>query len=318
MPVASLYSLAKRACIRNIANITDIGDVPYEYVRPVLLKLTNPKQLRDLEKANPQLVGADSELWHEFVKRDVENGEQKIAQFDVPASYKMWRKLTKEERDAMDRDAEELAKQMQSIKNATAQRTSKVIEASKLPKLPRLGGMRVEKGRGGGPIRHSSGDPSTLSFTSGSKTKTLTGQGVISKARREAREMSLFSAKKSVLSVPTHQLGNKASFVSAAPRGFVDTHKRTFAPVEIVGNTRTILVPKAPSRGLGHPPPSSSPPPRRVTSPSHRTGTPPQPPGGYKIPRQGISSPEKSLKPSARSRAAPADPFMPSKRRRIT
>lgn len=61
MPALPLYHLARKACIKNIKckykngqlqqithvclAITDIGDIPYELIRPVLIKLENPDQL---------------------------------------------------------------------------------------------------------------------------------------------------------------------------------------------------------------------------------------------------------------------------------
>ncbi len=67
MPAPSLRQLAKSACIKNIRctslysllhvdclklplAITDVGDVPYELIRPVLIKLENPEQLVCLEQ----------------------------------------------------------------------------------------------------------------------------------------------------------------------------------------------------------------------------------------------------------------------------
>ena len=61
MPAIPLYHLARKACIKNIKckydndqlqqttniyiAITDVGDIPYELIRPVLIKLENPDQL---------------------------------------------------------------------------------------------------------------------------------------------------------------------------------------------------------------------------------------------------------------------------------
>jgi len=63
-------------------------------------------------------------------------------------------------------------------------------------------------------------DNSVMSFGSGSRTSTTTGKGLILKAKREARENSLFSARRNVLSTPTHLLGDNRprSSVLPAPR----------------------------------------------------------------------------------------------------
>lgn len=62
MPAASLFDMAKRQIIRNIDSehtsavlhsvpadvlsvLTDVGELPYSFLRPVLLKVENPEQL---------------------------------------------------------------------------------------------------------------------------------------------------------------------------------------------------------------------------------------------------------------------------------
>ena len=117
---------------------------------------------------------------------------------------------------------------MDGIKNERAKHTSRVVDAKTVPRLPRMGGMRVEPGsRISSSRATSNGNPSILTFASGSKTKTLTGKGVMAKARREARELSLFSARKSTLTTPTHQLSSKATQIRHVPQGMVAEHRRT-------------------------------------------------------------------------------------------
>ncbi|KAI9873763.1 MAG: hypothetical protein M1830_010627 [Pleopsidium flavum] len=253
MPALPLYHLARKACIKNIKSITDVGDIPYNLIRPVLIKLENPDQLvnppnpqttplplqtsqltrppqRDLEKASPQLLGADAEIWLDFIRRDIPKWETKPHEPKNPKNwYKVYTKLRAETQAEVDKDAEILKAAMDGIKSERAKHTSKVIDPRSVPRLPRMGGMRVEGGRtrttGGG-----SGGSSTLSFMSGSKTKVLTGKGVLEKARREAREMSLFSVRKTILATPTHKLNNKATQVRNAPQGLLEEHKRPAAP----------------------------------------------------------------------------------------
>lgn len=114
---------------------------------------------------------------------------------------------------------------MDGLKSERAKHTSRVVDPRTVPRLPRMGGMRVEGGRS----RITSGTSSALTFGSSSKTKTLTGKGVLDKARKEAREMSLFSARKTVLATPTHKLNDKASQIRNAPQGLLDEHKRPAA-----------------------------------------------------------------------------------------
>lgn len=60
-----------------------------------------------------------------------------------------------------------------------------------------------------GPIRTQ--NTSVLSFGSGSRTKMSTGKGMLNRAKREAREASLFSARRSILSTPTHRLAENVT-----------------------------------------------------------------------------------------------------------
>lgn len=41
----SLVDMARRACTRYGARITDIGDLRYELIRPMLLKVESPEKL---------------------------------------------------------------------------------------------------------------------------------------------------------------------------------------------------------------------------------------------------------------------------------
>lgn len=45
MPADSLFEMSRRACGRYSARITDIGDLSYELMRSVLLKIERPEQL---------------------------------------------------------------------------------------------------------------------------------------------------------------------------------------------------------------------------------------------------------------------------------
>jgi hypothetical protein len=45
MPADTLLDIAVRACCRISKRITDIGDIPYDLIRPVLIKVESPEQL---------------------------------------------------------------------------------------------------------------------------------------------------------------------------------------------------------------------------------------------------------------------------------
>ncbi len=160
------------------------------------------------------------------------------------------KKLVKESQAEVDNDIAALRAKMTGIKSDKAQHTSKLLEPSsisinQMKKATRIGGS------GGGIRSHGTGstrtaDNSLLTFGSGSRTKTGSGKDVLNKARREAKEMSLFSVRKSVLTTPTHRLNDRASRVKNAPQGLVDDHKRP-AAAALPGNTSkpaTIIAPR--------------------------------------------------------------------------
>ena len=99
--------------------------------------------------------------------------------------------------------------------------------------------MRAEGGRSRSAVASHSGNTSVLTFTAGSKTKS-----VIDKARREAKEMSLFSARKSILAVPTHKLVDKATHVRSAPQGLVEDHRRPAVYADPPPKPTAIIVPR--------------------------------------------------------------------------
>ena len=237
---------------------------------------------------------------------------------------------------------------MEGIKNERAKHTSKVVDPKTVPRLPRMGGMRVE---GGGRPKGNGltvpANTSHLTFASGSRTKTLTGRGVIDKARREARELSLFSARKSLLATPTHKLSNKATQIRSVPQGLVDEHRRVPIPNYTESSPRItmIIAPRkrvaaneaTPSgritfedrekrlRAITNPGKPVTPP-EAATTKLHITSSRSSPPGStnptfpsssYAAPRMKASTPEPRSRPTVKVKA-PADPFMPSKRRKVS
>jgi elongin-A len=251
----------------------------------------------------------------------------------------------------VDEDAQILKAAMDGIKNERAKHTSKVVDPRlvRLPKLPRMGGMRVEGGRAKA-ITAASGNPSLLTFTSGSKTKTLTGKGVLDKARREARELNLFTAKKSVLATPTHKLNDKATQIRSAPQGLVEEHRRPAVPLakDSIPKNTTIIAPRrcnaaekssssssggmnleererrlkaltnpsSPKKSL--PVEGSEAPDSSVVSTTPRNPNLLHPASAYVVSKSRTLTPEpKGCRPAEKAKPA-VDPFMPAKRRRIS
>lgn len=131
MPALPLSILARKACIKNINFIGDLGEADYDLVRPILVKLQNPKHLWELEQKSPQICGHDAEIWREFCKRDIPNYDKDPVEPANPKSwYKCYLKLLKESQRAVDEDAKLLKATLDNIKNKQAQNTAKQVELS--------------------------------------------------------------------------------------------------------------------------------------------------------------------------------------------
>lgn len=90
------------------------------------------------------------------------------------------------------------------------------------------GGVPRKKG-----LNLANAGPSSLNWTSGSKTKMADSKGVLARAKREAREIKAMGR----LSVPTHQLSNAKKHmgrhlgqVSQAPAGMVNQYRTAAQP----------------------------------------------------------------------------------------
>ncbi|KAI7489766.1 hypothetical protein KC357_g2204 [Hortaea werneckii] len=132
MPAPTLTSIAQRACVRALPNITEVSDIPYELLRPVLKKIINPAHLREIEQNSPHIGDADAELWRAFIARDIPNWREKMLEPKNPRSWgKVYRKLIREEERAKEEQEAQLAAAMSGIKQEKdanrAQYVQKVI-----------------------------------------------------------------------------------------------------------------------------------------------------------------------------------------------
>ncbi|KAK0307262.1 hypothetical protein LTR01_005908 [Friedmanniomyces endolithicus] len=116
MPAPTLLSMAIRACTRNITGITDVADIPYNIIHPVLKKIQNPAQLHEIETHCPQIADASADLWRAFIARDIPNWPAKILEPKNPRSWwKVYRKLVADEKRAKHAQEEELRAAMSGL-----------------------------------------------------------------------------------------------------------------------------------------------------------------------------------------------------------
>ncbi|KAM0699604.1 hypothetical protein Q7P36_000607 [Cladosporium allicinum] len=131
----SLTAMAQNAAIRNISSITDIADLPYHAVAPILARIDNPQQLRDVEVNCPHIAEASAPLWQALIKRDVSNAQSKMVYPKDPKNWwKVYRKMIKQE--AADKAAAEeaLRAAMNGLKDAKSGK-----ETTFVPKVFALG-----------------------------------------------------------------------------------------------------------------------------------------------------------------------------------
>ncbi|GAP83403.2 putative RNA polymerase II transcription factor SIII subunit A [Rosellinia necatrix] len=168
--VKSLVELCTAVCLRNIKDIDDMGDIPFELVRPIILRIDNPAQLRRVEVNSPHLEEHTPECWRRLIARDFPVLAERYRY--VPSNPRSWHKIYAKYRRS-DADARRAA--MEKLQNAY-----KEIKKEK-DQTPQVGVRRP--GRGGP-------DQSELRFTGGSRTKTNTPKSLLKRAIREAKEIS--------------------------------------------------------------------------------------------------------------------------------
>lgn len=183
MPPKALTDIASGVAIKNIKNILSIGYLPYQSVRHILIKIESAPQLRQIELNCPQIQGETGELWLKLIEKDfpMEFKSKGYMPREEGKWYKVWEKYKRDHDQSLQESEEQLRSALMGLKQNKEKNTSKIVEGRFLPSdaMPR-------KKRNMGPKDNTT---SVLSFGGGSRTKTLTGAGVMRKARREAREV---------------------------------------------------------------------------------------------------------------------------------
>ncbi|KAI8957790.1 RNA polymerase II transcription factor SIII subunit A-domain-containing protein [Daldinia sp. FL1419] len=214
--VKSLVELCTNVCIKNIRDISNVGDLPYSRLEKILLKIDNAAQLREVEVNSPHLQGDTTECWRRLINRHFPN-QVKKHHFE-PRNPTLWYKIydkykkieTEEKRIAL----EKLTSSLKSIKQEKQEKASKVINYDSRLLGPAPG---RRKGTGGREVAGSGG----LRWGGGSRTKTTSAQSIMQKARREAAEIS----RRNKLMTPTGQLPVRQGQISQAPLGMREEHR---------------------------------------------------------------------------------------------
>ncbi|KAB5551312.1 RNA polymerase II transcription factor SIII subunit A-domain-containing protein [Coniochaeta sp. 2T2.1] len=219
MAPPSLVDICIRKCIRHASMIHDLGDLPFHVAKPILRKLDNAEQLREIELNSPQYLDETQEIWKKLIARDFPNWHKKNYVPKNPHSW--WRVYAKYKKE---NDAE-LAAAQDKLKNAFSKlkahkeaRTTGEIQTKDLSRLPKVKDNRVA-----GPGRGTGGKAANdhLTWGGGSRTKLTDGASFLKKARREAKEIAM----RRQLSTPTGQLKVREGQIVKAPEALVQQYR---------------------------------------------------------------------------------------------
>ncbi|KAK1599953.1 RNA polymerase II transcription factor SIII subunit A [Colletotrichum navitas] len=227
-PVKSLAELCVAVCQRHITELSSVGNgdtLQYHHVRDILMRVTNPAQLREIEINSPHIQGETSEIWLRLIKKEfpTESHDKNYAPKNPSKWYKIYERYAEERRHAQQQAEAELLARVQGLQQKKDNNVSRIVDpkfARFLPKPPKTGRTFGTRGRGGKDL------PSSLSFAAGSRMKTTTGASVMKKARREAKEIV---GIRSNLAVPTGLI--RAPRLSKAPPSMAAEHRISTQPV---------------------------------------------------------------------------------------
>ncbi|KAF3055603.1 putative rna polymerase ii transcription factor siii subunit a protein [Daldinia childiae] len=197
-------------------DISDVGSAHYSLLRPILLRIDNAAQLREVEERSPHIQGDDAECWQRLINRHFPHQVKKhnFEPRNPTLWYKIYDKYKKIEVEEKRAALEKLTSSLKTIKKEKQEKASKVInyDAKILGPAP---GRR--KGVGGREVAGAGG----LRWGGGSRTKTTSAQSIMQKARREAAEIS----RRNKLMTPTGQLPVRRGQIVQAPLGMREEHR---------------------------------------------------------------------------------------------
>lgn len=205
-----------------------MGYIPYEILRPILLKIDNAAQLRQIEVNSPHLEENTIECWKRLIARKFPVLSERHG--FVPNNPKSWHKIFAKyqhlDREAKREAEEKLKNAFKEIKKEKEDNRSQVMnyDSRKLPRLPRdvkpQVGIRPKGWR-------NTPDQSELRFTGGSRTKTNTPKSLLKRAMREAKEIS----SRNRLNMPRGAESVRPGQIIRAPVGMVQEKVKSARPL---------------------------------------------------------------------------------------
>ena len=206
MPVQSLYELARQRLIKNIDLVRDIGDLPYSFLGPPVLRfIQNPDQLAELESKCPQILGETGEIWLRFIKRDIPDWSKKSHEPKDPKNWsKVYRKLKREAELEKHADEVALKQKMKALQNDRAQNKTMIVDSRM---AYGAGASRIFTGRTSTPWGVPSGAPAKTGKVAFDKLK----RGMFDRGRERPKASH----------IPAHILEQRKTTVRQAPARMV-------------------------------------------------------------------------------------------------
>lgn len=223
MPCSTLMSMAQRAAIRQVTSITDIADLPYHTVEPILRRIDNPAQLRELEKNCPHIAEYSAPLWQALIKRDVSNAESKMLYPKDPRSWwKVYRKMCKEETKSKEEAEEQLRRAMQGIKEEKKGGETRIINAVLPEKLTKGRPQYIDGVKNTGPSRIPSEKTDALKAI---QRASAAARANIFKPRMQPSKVFIPPAQSQIRAAPKSMAYNEQKVSAAAARAAAEARK---------------------------------------------------------------------------------------------
>ncbi|CAK7269479.1 hypothetical protein SEPCBS57363_003623 [Sporothrix epigloea] len=243
----SLKRMALAVALRNIASITDVGEMAFADAKPILAHIENPQQLHLVELNCPQLSVEPDQMaavWSRLLTKKIPGWDTKGYLSEEELQSLPWidiYTIAKGAADAaMAQDEARLKQTLAGFSKAKEDNATQLVNNRALAR--RMPGVMVKRRITGG----SNGASAVLNFGSGSRTKLTSGQSVLRRARREAKELSKVAQLSSQLTenqkIARHQ-------IRQAPAAMMNDHRvahnpsQSFirAPKRRVGSSSSLL-----------------------------------------------------------------------------
>ena len=141
--VPTLQSQCTQVLKENVDFIEEVGDIPYDILKPVL-EMASVKTLMRIEDCNPQLMEETGELWEKLVKKHFFNKKRE----EMESSREMYERCTRER----DLKFEKIKRKMKETvkKEEDSHRQTKMAYVDIAPKAPRT--IRNQQAKQGIPM----------------------------------------------------------------------------------------------------------------------------------------------------------------------